>query len=47
MRAFIVTIGRRLRFEAMAPSSCDCVMQHMGLLEDGECIVVRPLRRAA
>lgn len=47
MKAYLVLIGRRgtprLSFETMARSSCECVMQHMGLCEPGERLEVRAL----
>jgi hypothetical protein len=47
LRPYIVAIklgGVVLRhFEAFAPDACTCVMQHQGMLSEGEKLEVRPL----
>lgn len=47
MKRFLVLIGPRgtprLRFEAMAPDSCTCTLQHVDLVEPGERMEIRAL----
>ena len=43
MRGYMVTVGNRLQFEAMAPDSCSVVSQHMELCGPHEKISVMSL----